>query len=216
MMLAILLKYFLLFIIYSFIGWFIEVVAMLFNTGKVIDRGFLIGPYCPIYGGAGVLMTIFLSKYQNNIMLLFIMSIIICGSLEYFVSYVLEKIFKARWWDYSEKKFNLNGRICVNTLIPFGILGVLLIMFINPLLFKFLNFIPYGLRLIIGIVLCIVFTIDVVVSVTITFNLRGTIKKIALDNTEEITERVKKIIHERSIIHRRLVKAFPNLKVRIK
>ena len=159
---------------------------MFFNTGKITDRGFLIGPYCPIYGCAGVLMTLFLSRYQNNILLLFIMAIIICGTLEYFTSYLMEKIFKARWWDYSEKKYNLNGRICLDTLIPFGILGVIVIMFVNPLLFIFLNWIPNVVRIVLG------------------------------DNTEEITDLVKKVIRERSIIHRRLVKAFPNLKIKLR
>lgn len=210
------LKYFWLLIIYSFIGWTIEVVSMLFNTGKITDRGFLIGPYCPIYGCAGVLMTIFLSRYQNDILLLFAASIIICGSLEYFTSYFMEKIFKARWWDYSEKKYNLNGRICLDTLIPFGILGVVLIMVINPLLFKFLQIIPNTIRMVFGVVFLVVFVVDVIVSVMITFNLRGTIKKVALDNTEEITDMVKKIIRNRSIVHRRLVKAFPNLKIKLR
>lgn len=215
-MFDIILKYFWLLIIYSFIGWLIEVISMFFNTGKIADRGFLIGPYCPIYGCAGVLMTIFLSRYQNNIILLFVMAIIICGSLEYFTSYFMEKIFKARWWDYSEKKFNLNGRICLDTLIPFGLLGVILIMLINPLLFRFLNFIPDTIRIVIGIIIFIIFTIDVVFSITVIFSLRGTIKKIALDNTEEITDMVKKVIRDRSIIYRRLVKAFPNLKIKLK
>lgn len=215
-MFDIILKYFWLLMIYSFIGWLIEVMSMFFNTGKITDRGFLIGPYCPIYGCAGVLMTLFLSRYQNNILLLFIMAIIICGTLEYFTSYLMEKIFKARWWDYSEKKYNLNGRICLDTLIPFGILGVIVIMFVNPLLFIFLNWIPNVVRIVLGIIIFVIFMIDIVFSITVIFSLRGTIKKVALDNTEEITDLVKKVIRERSIIHRRLVKAFPNLKIKLR
>ena len=137
-------------------------------------------------------------------------------TLEYFTSYLMEKIFKARWWDYSEKKYNLNGRICLDTLIPFGILGVIVIMFVNPLLFSFLNWIPNVVRIVLGIIIFVIFMIDIVFSITVIFSLRGTIKNVALDNTEEITDLVKKVIRERSIIHRRLVKAFPNLKIKLR
>lgn len=206
-------KYFLLFLIYSFIGWSIEVLATYINTKKIVDRGFLLGPYCPIYGWGGVLMTIFLTRYQDNIILLFIMSVIICGTLEYFTSYFMEKIFNARWWDYSEKKINLHGRVCAETLIPFGLLGTFVICFLNPFLFKLLSLIPNLLIIILFIVLLVLFTADNIISFIIIFNLSGTIKKVSLDNTEEITEKVKEVIKEKSIIYRRLVKAFPNLKV---
>lgn len=214
-MLNVFIKYFLLFIIYSFAGWLMEVIVTYINSKKIVDRGFLLGPYCPIYGCGGILMTIFLTRYQNNISVLFFMSIIICGLLEYFTSYLMEKMFNARWWDYSEKKFNLNGRICIDTLIPFGLMGTFIIYIVNPILMKFINFIPSLLALIIGIVLFIIFVVDVTISITITFNLKGTIKKISLDNTEEITEKVKTILKERSIIYKRLIKAFPNWKINI-
>lgn len=206
-------KYFLLFLIYSFIGWSIEVLVTYINTKKIVDRGFLLGPYCPIYGWGGVLMTIFLTRYQDNIILLFIMSVIICGTLEYFTSYFMEKIFNARWWDYSEKKINLHGRVCAETLIPFGLLGTFVICFLNPFLFKLLSLIPNLLIIILFIVLLVLFIADNIISFIIIFNLSGTIKKVSLDNTEEITEKVKEVIKEKSIIYRRLVKAFPNLKV---
>ena len=206
-------KYFLLFLIYSFIGWSIEVFVTYINTKKIVDRGFLLGPYCPIYGWGGVLMTIFLTRYQDNIILLFIMSVIICGILEYFTSYFMEKIFNARWWDYSDKKINLHGRVCADTLIPFGLLGMFVICFLNPFLFKILSLIPDILIIVLFVGLLIVFIVDNIISFIIIFNLSGTIKKVSLDNTEEITEKVKEVIKEKSIIYRRLVKAFPNLKV---
>lgn len=214
-MIDVFVKYFSLFIIYSFIGWTMEMVVTAIETKKIVDRGFLIGPYCPIYGWGGVLMTIFLTRFQDNIILLFLMAIAVCGTLEYLTSYIMEKLFKARWWDYSNKKINLNGRICVDTLIPFGILGTFIICIANPFFIDIISYVPKSLLIIITLLLFIVFVIDTVVSIIITFNLRGTIKKIALDNTEEITEKVKEVIRERSIIYKRLVKAFPNWKVKI-
>lgn len=214
-MIDVFVKYFLLFIIYSFIGWAMEMIVTTIETKKVVDRGFLIGPYCPIYGCGGVLMTTFLTHFQDNLILLFFMAIIICGMLEYFTGYIMEKLFKARWWDYSNKKINLHGRICVDTLIPFGILGTFIIYIANPFFIDIIKSVPKILLISITIFLFIIFIIDTVVSIIITFNLRGTIKKIALDNTEEITEKVKEVIRERSIIYKRLVKAFPNWKVKI-
>ncbi len=110
---------FLLFSIYSFLGWLMEVVNTLRVEKKFVNRGFLVGPFCPIYGFGVLLMTIMLKKYQNDIVATFIFSILICGILEYFTSFFLEKIFHARWWDYSNRKFNINGRICLENLFIF-------------------------------------------------------------------------------------------------
>jgi len=84
-------------------------------------------------------MYFLLNKYQDNLFVLFVLSIFVCSILEYFTSYFMEKIFKTRWWDYTRRKFNLNGRICLETMIPFGILGCLVIRVINPILFSLLN-----------------------------------------------------------------------------
>ena len=110
--------YFILFIIYAMIGWFIEIINGLIQTKKFVNRGFLIGPYCPIYGVGGILITLLLSKYYDDPIVLFFMGIAVCGILEYLTSYIMEKFFKARWWDYSKRKFNINGRICLETIIP--------------------------------------------------------------------------------------------------
>ena len=99
---------FLLFMLYSIMGWLLEVTCKLIEKHKFINRGFLIGPYCPIYGHGAILMILLLIKYQSDPLLLFTMSIVICSILEYFTSYIMEKVFKARWWDYSRRKFNIN------------------------------------------------------------------------------------------------------------
>lgn len=206
--------YFLLFLTYSIIGWIMEVTLKLIHDKKFINRGFLIGPYCPIYGFGVLLLTILLKKYQDDFVATFIFSILICGTLEYFTSYFMEKIFHARWWDYSQRKFNINGRICLETLIPFGIMGCSIIYLTNPILLETLNRLPVTLVHIISIILFIGFTTDAIASFKIIANL----KEISLnlkDNTEEISNRVRKIITSKSKLHRRLVKAYPAIKTKV-
>ena len=134
--------YFLLFISYAFLGWCMEVTCKFIQHKKFINRGFLIGPYCPIYGWGALAITILLKRYMEDPLVLFVMSTLICSIIEYLTSYFMEKKYHARWWDYSNKKFNINGRICLETLIPFGILGVAIMYGTNPILFKLYNQIP--------------------------------------------------------------------------
>ena len=126
------LLYFALFLIYSFLGWVIEVASCSKIQKKFVDRGFLIGPYCPIYGTAALIIILLLKKYENDLAVLFVMSIVVCSVIEYVTSYIMEKLFKTRWWNYSDKPFNINGRICLSNSFLFGFLGVLLVYFINP------------------------------------------------------------------------------------
>ena len=146
--------YFLLFISYAFLGWCMEVTCKFIQYKKFINRGFLIGPYCPIYGWGALAITILLKRYMEDPLVLFVMSTIICSIIEYLTSYFMEKKYHARWWDYSNKKFNINGRICLETLIPFGILGVAIMYGTNPILFKSYNQIP---QLVINILTVILF-----------------------------------------------------------
>lgn len=202
--------YFLLFIIYSFIGWLIEVIGKLFEKHKFINRGFLVGPICPIYGHGCIVMILTLSKYKDNPLTLFINAIFICSLLEYFTSYFMEKIFKARWWDYSTKRFNLNGRICAETMIPFGILGTLVICVINPIFEYILNMFNFETIKITAIVIFIIYLVDNIVSLTIMFGFKGTLKTVEKDGTEEITKKVKDILINKNVLYKRLVEAFPN------
>ena len=202
--------YFLLFLIYSFIGWLIEVIGKLIEKHKFINRGFLLGPICPIYGHGCILMILTLSRYKDNPLTLFICAIFICSLLEYFTSYFMEKIFKARWWDYSTKRFNLNGRICAETMIPFGILGTLVICVINPIFEYLLNLFNFETIKITAVVLFIIYIIDNTISLIIMFGFKGTLKTVEKDGTEEITKKVKKILINKNVLYKRLVEAFPN------
>lgn len=200
-----------LFFIYSIAGWIMESVNISIRNKKITNRGFLVGPYCPIYGWGVLLITILLQKYHEDIIATFFLSIIICGSLEYVTSYIMEKIFKARWWDYSNRKFNINGRICLETLIPFGIAGTTITIWINPFLLKYINIIPTNIMQIILGLLSALFIMDIIVSFKIVLNLKEMSKEFK-DNTDEISNKVKTIIKKKMILYKRLVRAFPRIK----
>lgn len=205
--------YFLLFLIYSFLGWLIEVVNALIIEEKFINRGFLIGPYCPIYGVGALFITFLLDKYVNDVVVLFVMAVIICCALEYFTSYLMEKLFGTRWWDYSDKKFNINGRICLETAVLFGVLGLLIMYVLNPFFTNILISIPHFIIQVLFFVLLLLFVLDFAVS----FKIIAGIDKIKLDtvkdSTEEVTNLVKNTLLNASVLNRRLAKAFPNFKI---
>lgn len=190
-----------------------EVGCKLVELKKFINRGFLIGPYCPIYGWGCILIILLLNKYTDDPLVLFIMAIVICSILEYFTSYFMEKLFKARWWDYSRRKFNINGRICLETMIPFGLLGCLIMYFVNPFFVSIYSKIPSNILIIISSVLFTIFLTDNIISYTIMFKMKIPKIKISKDNTEEITEYVRSILAKRSFLYKRLMKAYPNMKI---
>lgn len=142
------------------------------------------------------------------------MSIIICGVLEYFTSYFMEKIFKARWWDYSQRSFNINGRVCLQNLILFGIASVIIVYVINPGIIEMIESIPSSIQTITIVILFVIHMADTVVSYSIILNLKQVSNEIK-DNTIEISEKVRKIIHNKSRVYRRLVEAFPDIKERV-
>ena len=202
---------FLLFIIYSVTGWIIEVIATYPDTKCFVNRGFLIGPYCPIYGNCAIAMILLLHNIKDPI-LLFILSIIICSVGEYVTSYLMEKIFHARWWDYTKNKFNLNGRICLVNSLAFGVLGFLLIKFVNPFVVGLITKLSPTIMNILFYTILILFLIDNVISFKVIFKIKNmSVKYVHLDNTKEITEKVKKILSD-NVLAKRVFKAFPNIR----
>lgn len=208
--------YFCLFLLYAVFGWIMEVIVCSIPKRKLVDRGFLIGPYCPIYGYAALLMIFSLEKYNSDPLALFVMATLICTILEYITSYVMEKLFHARWWDYSNKPFNINGRVCLTNCFFFGILGLGLVYFINPFFIHLLDKIPELILIIVGISLFLVFLIDNAISFNIMFKVKTTKEIIKKDSTEEITKKVREALKNKSFLHRRLMNAFPNLEIKLK
>ena len=209
--------YFFLFLIYSIMGWLIEVTLGIIENKKFVNRGFMVGPYCPIYGIGGILITIFLKGYTEYPIALFCIAIVVCGLLEYFTSYIMEKFFKARWWDYSRRKFNINGRVCLETIIPFGLLGCFITYISNPFFVSIFEKIPENVGSMLFYILFSVFIMDFIVSLFIISKMRKTVKEVnkhdTYDNTEEITKKVKDILTNKSPLHRRLVNAFPKISI---
>ena len=205
--------YFLLFMIYSVCGWCMEVICKLIQYKRFINRGFLMGPYCPIYGYGALLITFLLKKYTDDPIALFIMAIVVCGTLEYLTSYFMEKVFNARWWDYSQKKFNINGRICLDTIVPFGLLGLFIMYVSNPFLIRQIEKLPEIVLNILFWSLLAIYIIDNIISQVVVRYIRTTERDVGneLDNTEEITKKVREILKNKSVLHRRLINAYPTL-----
>lgn len=117
----------LLFFIYSFIGWLWETVYCSLKAKKFVYRGFLVGPYCPIYGFGVLSVLYFVEPFENNLLVLYVGSAVLVTILEYVTSYGLEKLFHASWWDYHDVPFNLNGRVALPVSLFWG-LGCVLIV----------------------------------------------------------------------------------------
>ncbi len=207
--------YFLLFMTYSFIGWIIEIIDRFKVNKRIVNRGFLIGPYVPIYGCCAILMILLLRSVRNPITM-FAYCILIASTGEYLTSYIMEKVFHARWWDYSDYKYNLNGRICLINCLGFGILGFILIKYLNNFLYNIYSNLNMTTLNIIFYTLITIFTIDLIVSFIVIFK----VKKMSLkfrnpDNTNEITKKVHEILKNNPLM-KRLFMAFPNVKLIIK
>lgn len=204
----------LMFFIYSFGGWIVEVIfTRIFETHKFVNRGFLTGPICPIYGFGAIFVVIFLTKYMSSPIVLYFMSIVIASILEYTTSYIMEKVFKNRWWDYSQYKYNINGRICLETMIPFGFLALFMMYILNPFILNTLDTMPDNVIKYSAITLSILTIIDIILSFNIIITLKNISSNIRCDSTEAITKKVKEILFSKTIFHRRLIESFPDMKV---
>ncbi|MCK9268232.1 MAG: putative ABC transporter permease [Alkaliphilus sp.] len=122
------------FIIYSFIGWCVEIAYHTKISGEFINRGFLNGPACPIYGFGMIMIIFFLGPLANNFILLFIGSFLLTSVLEFFTGFVLEKIFNEKWWNYSEEPYNIKGYVSLYFSTAWGLAGVFILNIIHPLI----------------------------------------------------------------------------------
>ncbi len=179
------------FLIYSIAGWILESIYRSIIEKKIINSGFLNGPACPIYGVGAVIMLLFLSKFKDNIILLFIINFLVLSTWEYLVGVALEKIFKTKYWDYSDNKFNIHGRVCLFNSVCWGILGVIFIHFIHPFVVWALQQVNPGILKVTFIFISIVFVFDTIISVIKVKGLKG-----ALEYIEKINEQIKEKIEE--------------------
>lgn len=186
-------QYFLLFVIYSFLGWVIEVIIFVFLEHKIINRGLLIGPYCPIYGFGFLIIDLCLKKFKDKPFVLFIMAMAVATVLEYSTSLLLESIFGIQLWDYSQNFMNFNGRICLQTTLGFGVLALIIIYKVNPKLVELLGKIPETVSKYLAMVLGILMLLDACISYKVVFSFKGTLSKIG-DSTQEMSAKVWQFI----------------------
>ena len=204
----------LLFFTAAFLGWCMEVTGKYFVYHRFINRGMLTGPCLPIYGAGACIVTIIVGLVpgsESSMGTTFFIAFFACGFIEYMASYVMEKKFHARWWDYSTKPMNLNGRIWIGNLILFGIAGVVVCGYINPVLFGWYDGIDIMIREIICGVLVILFISDYVMSHFVLKLVKVSVEQSEADNTEAISKEVRLILSDRNIFYRRFADAYPDV-----
>ncbi|NMM93571.1 putative ABC transporter permease [Bifidobacterium oedipodis] len=157
-------RLFLWFLLYSFIGWVYESILVSVQERRFVNRGFLNGPLCPIYG-TGASLAIVLLGHMTNPVLIFLISMIGATLLEYVTSWGMERLFHARWWDYSNFHFNINGRVCLLGAVVFGFGGVAIVLGAQPIVAELSNMIPIPALHTLATVLFILTAIDVAVTV---------------------------------------------------
>lgn len=127
---------------YSFSGWCLEVLYYFKNEQRFVNRGFLYGPFCPIYGFGIVFLVTFFDSYKNNIFSLFLLGFIFTSVLEYFTGLFLEKTFKCKWWDYTDDPFNIHGRVCLPYSLLWGVGEVVIVNVVHPVITNVIESIP--------------------------------------------------------------------------
>jgi len=181
--------YFYSFIIYSFIGWITEVLYHFYKLKNFVNRGFLYGPVCPIYGGTAVLLIYLLSPFSNNILVLFAGGVFIASIIEYITGYAMEKLFNAKWWDYSDEKFNIKGYICLKFSFIWGIMSLIFIKYVNPLVSNITYFVMNNFGEILYNIILVLLISDVVV----TINGLVTFRKLFIELQEVISEKAENL-----------------------
>ncbi len=226
---------------YSFLGWLCESIYCSVPAKRFINRGFLNGPFCPVYGIGALLVIGLLHPIGKNIILIFLCGALITTLLEYITGFLLEKLFHTKWWDYSKKKIQLHGRICLQNSLLFGLLCVVLMVVIHPLGQDLLSQIPDSVQCVIAGILMIYFVADTVISIHTILQFNGKLRQLhsLLDEIEEkrqtlrerlqykvgqkldtdTRERIEKLIQKKKelekntkLLQRRLISAFPTMR----
>ncbi len=184
----------LLFLIYSFLGWVLEVGFSAVKKGKLINRGFLNGAWCPIYGVGAIMILYILYPLEDNILLLFSGSVILTSVLEFLTGFVLKKIYNTRWWDYSDRRFNIKGYICLECSLVWGVIGVLLIKVLNPVISAPIELLPLWLGAALTAVLFTLFIADCIITVLALNNLCRQIESL-----DKIASEIRAVSDELSV-----------------
>ena len=179
------------FFLYAFLGWCTEVSYAALRTGKFVNRGFLNGPVCPIYGCGVVVVLAGLEPLKGNFVLLFLGSVVLTSALEWATGFVLEKLFRQRWWDYSDKPFNLGGYICLEFSVMWGFACLFVVDILHPSIEFFIRLIPHTL----GWVLLGLFSAAMAVDLAATVRTIAKINR-QLDQIDQLARRLRTASNE--------------------
>lgn len=165
---------------YSVMGWICEVVYCSIPARKFINRGFLNGPYCPIYGTGALFILAVTLPFSRNPVLVFGVSLLCATGLEYFTGWLMEAIFQIRWWDYTNQRFNLRGRICLKNSLLFGLLGLIMIYWVHPTVKGFTGVFTTGTQSVLSSVFISVFILDLTYTLNTLLKLTERLKAVSV------------------------------------
>ncbi len=171
-------RYICYFFIYAFFGWCVEVCFAAFKHGTFVNRGFLNGPVCPIYGVGVCIVVLILSPLKHNFLLLFLGSVLLTSALEWLTGFVLEKVFHQKWWDYSDMPFNLQGYICPLFSVLWGLACLLIMDMVHPGIEKLVAWLPLKVGIPLVSVLGLVFLVDIILTVMTMLKLNQKLRSI--------------------------------------
>jgi len=210
--------WFLYFIIYSVLGWITETLYCSVLERHFVERGFLRGPLCPIYGTGALILLIVLKPIENWV-LIFLISFLLTSLLEYITSYAMEKTFKMRWWDYSGRFLNINGRVCLLNSTLFGLMALALTKVLHPFIEARTAVLPYNILYTLTGFFGVLFLVDFIISVHAGFRLKATLEKLRKTQEhlkEELTKHQQEIrehlIEEKEELLEQLTEGKENLK----
>lgn len=162
------------FSLYSFLGWCLETILATIKNKRITNRGFLYGPFCPMYGICSVLIIIIAKPIEKNVIILYLVCFLGASIIEYFTGFILEALFDSKWWDYSNKIFNLKGRICLLYSVIWGFVGVLLIKILQPIISGLMsNFIYSNISSSFSYILIFYFSLDLAITLFKLYELKS-------------------------------------------
>ncbi len=224
------------FFLYSFVGWAWETILFTVQERRFVNRGFLIGPFCPIYGFGALLLLLVLENRVSNIFALFFIAVFLTTALEYLTAVILENLFQAKWWDYSMFPLNYKGRISIISSAVFGLFAVLQITLLHPFVRSLTSRMPGQLKSIILLIVVIYLFVDITLTLRHIFVLKGRLSEIqaalnaffgkyyqragelknsilvSFEESEFYSERIKTLFNLDKLQNRRMIRAFPRLR----
>ena len=170
-------QWLLFFYLYCFIGWCFESTVVSVSQRKPVNRGFMKGPFLPIYGSGAIMILLFTLPVRTNYVLVFLLGMLAATILEYVTGACMERLFKVRYWDYSHKRFNLHGYICLTSSLAWGALSVALVAFLQTWLERFVFYLSDDMAGALVFVVSVIFVYDFVTSFRSAYNLRKLIEQ---------------------------------------